>query len=222
MDPKREVPRGQGHTPTVDAAQNVWFTAVIGNRIGRWDRQTAQIRLWAPPTADSWPYGIVVDRQNNVWFAESSKCKVAKFNPATEQFTEYAARTQPCTLARVALDSKGMVWYGVTSAARLGRLDPATGSITEFDMPRPLSEPYDVWPDGEDNIWTNDGGTEGALVRFDQRSRSFTYYPNPHVSRVSKIEVTREGAVWYPFQGEKGGGVGVLYPAAATRPPGTR
>jgi virginiamycin B lyase len=212
MDARKDVPRGQGHTPTVDADQNVWFTAVIGNRIGKWDRRTERITLWAPPTPDSWPYGIVTDRQNNVWFAESSKCKVAKFHPATEQFTEYAALTQPCTLARVALDSKGMVWYGVTSAARLGSLDPASGRIVEYDMPMPLSEPYDVWPDGQDNIWTNDGGSEGALIRFDQRSRTFTYYPNPHVARVSKIEISRDGAVWYPFHGEQSAGVGVLYP----------
>lgn len=212
MDPKGEVPRGQGHTPTLDSRQNVWFTAVIGNRIGKWDRQTKKITLWAPPTPDSWPYGIVADKQDNIWFAESSKCKVAKFDPVAEQFTEYPALTQPCTMARVGLDSKGMVWYGVTSAAKLGKLDPATGKIVEYDFPTPLSEPYDTWPDNEDNIWTTDGGYEGGLIRFDQRSGRFTYYPNPNVIRVSKIETTREGAVWYPFRGENDGGVGVLYP----------
>lgn len=212
MDPRHEVPRAQGHTPTLDSRQNVWFTAVIGNRIGKWDRQTEQITLWAPPTPDSWPYGIVIDKRDNVWFAESSRCKIAKFDPLSETFTEYPALTQPCVMARLGLDSKGMVWYGITSAAKLGRLDPATGQMVEYDLPTPLSEPYDTWPDAEDNIWTTDGGYEGGLVRFDQRSGKFTYYPNPHARRVSKIEITREGAVWYPFRGERDSGLGVLYP----------
>jgi virginiamycin B lyase len=212
IDPNAEVPRGQGHTPTLDSAQNVWFTAVIGNRIGRWHRQTEKITLWAPPTPDSWPYGIVVDKRDNVWFAESAKCKVAKFDPMTETFTEYAPPTQPCVMARVGVDSKGMIWYSISSAAKLGKLDPATGKMVEYDFPTPLSEPYDAWPDPQDNIWTTDGGYEGGLVRFDQQSQMFTYYPNPHAVRVSKIEITREGAVWYPFRGEGGGGVGVLYP----------
>jgi virginiamycin B lyase len=212
MDPKREVPRGQGHTPTLDSKQNVWFTAVIGNRIGRWDRRTETITLWAPPTPDSWPYGIVADKGDNIWFAESAKCRVAKFDPRSETFTEYPALTQPCTLARVGLDSKGMIWYGITSAAKLGKLDPTTGKIVEYDIPTPLSEPYDAWPDGEDNIWTTDGGYEGGLIRFDERSGTFAYYPNPSIARVSKIEITREGAVWFPFRTDDRGGVGVLYP----------
>jgi virginiamycin B lyase len=188
---------------------------VIGNRIGKWSRQTGKITLWTPPTPDSWPYGIVVDKRDQVWFAESAKCKVAKFDPLTEMFIEYMPPTQPCVMARVAVDSKGMIWYGNTSAAKLGKLDPATGKMVEFAFPTPLSEPYDVWPDPQDNIWTTDGGYEGGLVRFDQRTERFGYFPNPHAVRVSKIEITREGAVWYPFRGERDGGVGVLYPDVA-------
>lgn len=215
IDPRGEVPRGQGHTPTLDSRQNVWFTAVIGNRIGQWNRQTERFTLWAPPTLDSWPYGIVVDTRDQVWFAESATCKVARFDPLTETFTEYVPPTQPCVIARIGLDSRGMIWYGVASAAKLGKLDPATGKIVEYDFPTPLSEPYDVSADPQDNIWTTDGGSEGGLVRFDQRTERFSYYPNPHAARISKIEITREGAVWYPFKGERDAGVGVLYPDVA-------
>jgi mono/diheme cytochrome c family protein len=30
----------QGHTPVLDSKQNIWFSVIIGNRIGKWDRAT--------------------------------------------------------------------------------------------------------------------------------------------------------------------------------------
>ena len=77
------------------------------------------------------------------------------------------------------------------------------------------TDKYDVAADPQDNIWTADRGSEGGLVRFDERTKRFSYYPNPHAARISRIEITPEGAVWYPFEGERDGGIGVLYPDAA-------
>ncbi|MBI4463099.1 MAG: carboxypeptidase regulatory-like domain-containing protein [Acidobacteria bacterium] len=212
MDPKGEVPGGHGHTPVLDSRQNVWFSVVVGNRLGKWDRQTEKITLWEPPTPHSWPFGIVVDKNDNIWIAEFHGCKVAKFDPRTERFTEYPALTQPCTLARLGIDPQGTVWYGVSSAARLGKLDPHTGKMFEYAIPSPLSEPYDTWTDNQDNIWMSDGGYGGTLIRFDPRTEKFFYFPTPQTTRINKVEITREGAVWYGFASDKSSGVGVLYP----------
>ena len=88
----------------------------------------------------------------NVWFAEFRRCKIGKFDPRTEKFTEYAALTQPCTIRRVGVDSAGMVWYGWFNNGKLGKIDPKTGKIVEYAIPMPFSEPYDVWPDREDQM----------------------------------------------------------------------
>ena len=204
--------KGRGHSPTLDSQQNVWFTVIGGDMLGKWDRQTGKSTVWKVPTAGAGPYGIAVDKDDNVWFAEFRRCKIGRFEPKTEKFTEYAAPTQPCTIRRLGVDSAGIVWYGGFNNGKLGRLDPKTGAITEYDIPMPYSEPYDVWPDRHDNIWISDGGQGGALIRFEPKARTFTYYPTPQITDQPKLAISREGAVWYTPRSSVKAAVGVLYP----------
>jgi len=76
----------------------------------------------------------------------------------------------------------------------------------------PFSEPYDVWPDRHDDIWISDGGQGGALIKFDQRTETFTYYPAPQITDQPKLAITREGAIWYTPRSSSKAAVGVLYP----------
>jgi virginiamycin B lyase len=204
--------KGRGHTPVVDSKDNVWFTVIVGDMIGKWDRQTGKSTVWKVPTQGAAPYGIALDRDENVWFAEFRRCKIGRFDPRTETFTEYAALTQPCTIRRLGVDSTGVVWYGGFNTGKLGRIDPKTGKIVEYDIPMPFSEPYDVWPDREDKIWISDGGQGGALIRFDPKTEKFTYYPTPQITDQPKLAITRDGAVWYTPRSSSKAAAGVLYP----------
>lgn len=212
MDPNGEIEGGQGHTPIVDSEQNIWFTVIIGNKLGKWDRKTEKITLWEVPTPNSYPYGIVLDKDENIWIAEFVGCKVAKFDRATEKFTEYTPLTEPCLMRRLGIDSKGTIWYGLFSSGKLGKLDPNTGEIIEYDLPMPHSQPYDTWADAEDNIWIGDGGQSGTLIKFDPLTEKFTYYPAPQRGDMPKLEVTQDGAIWYNPRSADRGAVGVLYP----------
>ncbi len=202
----------RGHTPVLDSKQNVWFTIIVGSRLGKWDRQTGKISTWAFPSATAFPYGIVVDKGDQVWMAELRGCKIARFDPETEKFTEYPSPTQPCTIQRLGADSKGTIWYGVGSSGKLGKLDPKTGKIVEYNIPMPYSQPYDVNPDGNDNVWISDAGQGGTLIKFDPRTEKFTYYPSPQVSDMPRVQITREGAIWYCPRASSNAAVGVLYP----------
>jgi virginiamycin B lyase len=204
--------KGAGHTPVVDSKDNVWFTVIRGDMLGKWDRATGKSTVWKVPTVGAAPYGIALDRAENVWFAEFRRCKIGKFDPKTEKFTEYDALTQPCTIRRLGVDSKDVVWYGGFSSGKLGKMDPATGKIVEYAIPMPFSEPYDVWPDRHDDIWISDGGQGGALIKFDQRTEKFTYYPAPQITDQPKLAITREGAIWYTPRSSSKAAVGVLYP----------
>ena len=204
--------KGRGHTPAVDSKDNVWFSVIAGDMIGKWDRQTGKSVVWKVPTQGAAPYGLTLDRDDNVWFAEFRRCKIGKFDPRTEKFTEYAALTQPCTIRRLGVDSTGIVWYGGFNNGELGRIDPRTGKIVEYDVPMAFSEPYDVWPDREDKIWISDGGQGGALIRFDPATEKFTYYPTPQITDQPKLAITREGGIWYTPRSSSKAAVGVLYP----------
>jgi virginiamycin B lyase len=204
--------KGRGHTPVVDSKDNVWFTVIVGDMIGKWDRQTGKSTVWKVPTQGAAPYGVTLDKDENVWFAEFRRCKIGKFDPRTEKFTEYAALTRPCTIRRLGADSTGAIWYGGFSNGKLGRIDPATGKIVEHDIPMAFSEPYDVWPDRDDKIWISDGGQGGALIRFDPTTEKFTYYPTPQITDQPKLAITREGAIWYTPRSSSKAAAGVLYP----------
>ena len=212
MDSTGQSKGARGHTPIIDSKENVWFTVIGGDMLGKWDRKTEKATVWKVPTQGAAPYGISLDKDENVWFAEFRRGKIAKFDPKTETFTEYPALTQPTTIRRLGVDSTGTVWYGGFSTGKLGKLDPKSGKIVEYNIPMPFSEPYDVWPDRNDRIWISDAGQGGALISFDPKTEKFTYYPTPQVTDQPKLAITRDGAVWYTPRSSSKAAAGVLYP----------
>lgn len=208
--------RWGGHTPVFDSTGDLWYTGIQNDTLGKWDRETDDVKTWTVPTQGSRPYGVIVDRDDKVWFANLHTCMVTSFDPDAEEFTEYVSPSAPCAVRRLGLDSNGIIWYGAFSDGRLGKIDPETGKITEYEIGR-FAEPYEAYADLEDNIWVTDGG-QNMLVRFDQETEQFTYYPAPlpHSDRP-KMHITRDGAVWYPNRGAAVAGTapakaGVLYP----------
>jgi streptogramin lyase len=214
---KTNGPAMHGHTPVLDSKENVWFSMLAGNHIGKWDRATDKITLWESPVGRDRPYGIFVSPDDKIWYAKFHDCGVSMFDPETETFTQYKAESAPCAVRRLGQDSKGIVWYGLFSRGILVRLDPATGEQREIKIPTGISEPYDVWPDPFDNVWLSDGAQEGVLIKFDQETEEFTFYPSPQRTDFPKVAITKEGAVWYAprmVAMTNGGpaGLGVLYP----------
>jgi virginiamycin B lyase len=203
----------QGHTPVLDSKQNVWFSVIIGNKIGKWDRaQQKVVALYEPPTLNSYPYGLIIDKNDKIWFAEYAGCKIARFDPVTEKFTEWAALSSPCQIRRLGIDAKGMIWYGNYSRGKLGKLDPTTGKVVEYNIPLQYAQPYDAWPDADGNIWVPDDGQGGTLMKFDPKTEKFTYYPAPQIGDMPKLAITREGAIWYTPRSSANAAAGVLYP----------
>jgi virginiamycin B lyase len=207
----------RGHDPIVDADDNIWLTVIRGNRLAKYDAKTGKISLYEPPTASSYPYGADKDKAGNIWISQFTQCRMAKFDPKEEVFTEYPALTayeeDPfCLIRRGSVDKNGMVWYGVFSNGKIGKLDPATGKMVEYKMPVAFAEPYDIWPDNDNNMWIADGAMGGAIIKFDQKTENFTFYPAVQRGDLPKIEITREGAIWYNPRSALKGAVGVLYP----------
>lgn len=200
-----------GHTPVVDSKQNIWMTLSYTDQLAKWDRKTQEISRFDVPTAHSFPYGAYADKKDNIWLAEWFRCKVAKFDPETEKFTEYALPNPPCTVKRLSVDSKGIAWY-VADGGRLGSIEPKSAKIAEYEMPVAYSSGYDVQPDAQDNLWISDSGQGGAILKFDRATREFTYYPSVQMTDMPKLEVTKDGAIWYSARSADVKAIGVLYP----------
>lgn len=214
VNPENKIKeRLQSHTPVVDFQGNVWVTMIGGDRFYKWDRGTRKIVMYDTPTRPSSPYGIDVDSQGNIWMALfRGDVRVGKYDPKADKFTEYKALTQPGRMRRASVDLEDRVWYGIHDRGTIGWVDPKSGKVTEYKLPLNLSRPYDPQPDYEGNIWFGDNGQGGTTIKFDPRTREFTYYPTPQVTDQPKIEITRDGAIWYCPRSAAEPGVGVLYP----------
>ena len=204
----------RGHTVALDSLENVWFTLIYGDALGKWDRETKKIQVWRVPTKNAMPYGLDVGPDDTPALAQLYGCQVSVFDAGTETFTEYPALVDPpCKTRRLGIDSKGLLWYGVFSQGKLGKIDLKTGEQVEFDMASRFAEPYSVRVDRHtDTIWMSDGGMGGTLISFDAETEEFTYYPTPRRSDMPEIDVSRDGNVWYSTRAIPNGGVGVLYP----------
>lgn len=207
-----------GHTPVFTSDGDLWFSLLLGNKIGHWDRATNKVTAYDSPEPRARPYGFINDHNDKLWYVEYHTDAVVRFDPDTETFKRYYIETRPAAMRRLGVDSKNFIWYGVYGApgpaGKIGRLDPATGETIERDLPIPYSNPYDAWADDDDNIWIS---SDNYLTKFDQETEKFTIYPMPERTDMPKISVTRDGTIWYTprfagLSGGMGGGAAVLYP----------
>ena len=212
-DPDAKRPP-HGNTPFVDSKQNIWESLSFANAIAKWDRTTGEVSLYKTPTDNSFAYGMVMDKNDKVWLADWWRCKVTKFDPVENQWIEYAPLTRPCTMRRVFADHNGMIWYALEWPGKIGMLDPNTTKIVEYAMPLKWSFPYDIQQDHNENYWIADSGQGGALVKFDLKTKTFTYYPAEQRTDMPKIEVSGENSIWYTTRSAdpKDQALGVLYP----------
>jgi streptogramin lyase len=184
-----------------------------GDRFYKWNRETRKIDMYETSTRPSAPYGIDMDSRGNIWMALFRGApRVAKYEPSTGKYSEYPAITTTGRMRRASVDMNDRVWYGIHDRGVLGYVDPKTGAATEFKIPVQLSKPYDPQADYEGNIWVGDDGQGGNTIRFNPRTRDWSFYPTPQVADQPKLEITRDGAVWYCPRSGAEPGVGVLYP----------
>ena len=208
----------------MDSKGNIYIGWIMGGAISKWDRATGEVSVFRIPTPHAIPYGVIADRNDNIWIALWSGGKIVKFDTSNNSWTEFTAPTYPGHTRRLNVDSQNNIWWGIYSAGKrpgkLVKLDQSTGKMTEWSIPQQNAEPYDVAADPEDNIWAPDVGqrTDGeygaTLWKFDPRSEEFTFYPKPQRHADSpKIQITRDGAVWYSPRGSREApAFGVLYP----------
>ena len=72
-----------------------------------------------------------------------------------------------------------------------------SGKVGEHSLPLRSGNLYEVWAGLDDNIWASNS-VYNSLVRFDQKTKKFTYFPFPEFrTHVPKMEVDSEGTLWF-------------------------
>jgi virginiamycin B lyase len=131
------------HTLVFDHDGIIWFTVQAGNRVGRLDPNSGEIKLVTPPTANARPYGIVVNAENAVWFVEfgARLSRPARPRDRHREGMALAQRTKIAALRHRLHQGRGLVQ----------RVRRKTHTIVRFD---PVREKFQTWPipDGGDIV----------------------------------------------------------------------
>jgi len=177
----------------VDQADNVWFTEVFGNAVGKLDTRSGEITEYQIPTPDSRPGGIAVDHKGRIWFTEQKGNKIGVFDPAMA--------------AKIGTPSPAASALGLTplSDTSLHAEEVDTGSIEEFRVPTPGAGPGgDLLQSGKGWLWFPEV-YGNKVAAFDSVSKQFREIdiPTPFSMPIG-IAATSDGILWVPeFRGNR-------------------
>ena len=202
----------------MDSKGNIYVGWIMGGALSKLERATNKVSVFPIPSTTpsrtaSWPTGTTTS-------GSRSGMSAASRSSTRRRISGRSSRRPPIRgmSAGPTWTAKNNIWFGIWAAGKrpgkLAKLDQTTGRITEYTVPMQNAEPYDVAADAEDNIWAADAGQDAALWKFDTRNQTFSFYPKPQrAADTPKIQITRDGAVWYSPRGSRNApAIGVLYP----------
>ncbi|MAS38037.1 MAG: lyase [Anaerolineaceae bacterium] len=148
-----EAPRGAGPygiTATPDG--EIYYASLAGSYVGHIDRETAEVTVLDPPTANQGARRVWSDSQGRIWVSEWDGGNVSVYNPADESWQTWrlpGERPQPYA---VYVDERDIVWLSDFNANALVSFDPATETFTSYPLPSAsgnvrqiLGRPGEVW-----------------------------------------------------------------------------
>ncbi len=130
------VPRPNIYDVISDPGNNVYFTVLGKETIGRIDARTGKIAFYQTPTLGSGPRRGMLDSQGRLWFGENRGDRIGMFDTKTEQFQEWPAPTPGSWPYDVTADKNGEAWGGGEFTDTVDRLNPRTGEFVEYLLPR--------------------------------------------------------------------------------------
>lgn len=186
---------GAPHDPAVDSKGVAWWTDQSGSRIGFWNPDTGESKVWSTPTQPCTTHGLIPDDQDNIWYTGQGCDKIGKLDRAADRVTDYAAGgNSPHT--PVFLD--GIIWYTLQGSSSIGRLDtksPQSAPQTFEVGPGP----YGIWMSPKTGkLWVAIFGTN-QIVEVDPSNPgqpNRIQLPNAG-SRPRRIAVDEKGHVYY-------------------------
>jgi len=146
------TPKSNPYGIVVDQKDQVWWTQMIADKIGKLDPKTQEITEYPVPKLAA-PRRITVDSKGNIWFTEWRRSKVARMHPDTGEITEFdmpQANSDPYDLM---VDIEDKVWVTGFQSNTIVHLDPSTGNIMEYPIPTPKTEVRKMWADPKQGVW---------------------------------------------------------------------
>lgn len=205
---------GRPNHITMGPDNNMWFTEIAANKIGR-ITPSGVVTEYAVPTPQANVAGIATGPDGNLWFTEFSG-KIGRITTGGA-VTEYAlpSNSQPFGMARGPDDN---MWFTQPGTNKIGRITPS-GAISHYAIPTANSQPFGITAGPDGNLWFVEN-TASKIGRITP-SGTITEYVLPSNGMPRWITAGPDGALWFtqPVAGKIGrittAGVITEYPAPA-------
>jgi streptogramin lyase len=130
---------------------NLWFTEVLGNKIGR-ITPSGVITEFAVPTSNCYPQGITAGPDGNVWFTETLSNKIGRITPSGV-IAEFVVPTSASSPYGIAAGPDGNLWFTEYAGQKIGRISPSGAGIVEFPVISGENGPLGIVAGPDGNLW---------------------------------------------------------------------
>lgn len=173
---------------------DLWFTEMSANLVGKIDTDTGQVTEYSVPTSNAGPNGITLGADGNMWFAEYTAGKIGVIT-SSGTITEYTIGGNPTDLA---LGSDGNVWFTSYNTNQVGKIT-TSGTATWYSAPSG-SGPAGIAAGADGNLWVTEHNT-GKIAKV-TTSGTFTEYTIPTSGSAPwAINAGPNGTLWFAESG---------------------
>jgi len=157
---------------------------------------------------NSQPNAIASDSRGNIWFTLAADYAIGELSPLNGTTHEFRIPHQNGSLVSwgIAADNaKGLIWFTDQLANSVWSFDVASDGFARYQLPTPLSSPYQVAVDGGGNVWFTeiDGGrigeitSLGAIKEYAVPAGAPATSSGTALTGPAGIAIGRGGVVWF-------------------------
>ena len=193
----------------VDDQNRIWFTELLGNKIGVYDQSKKQLTEYPVPTNASGPADLSFDRNGALWFTEAYASNLGEFFPENQSFREYPLGNSTgsqivSSPVGLAIDDQSNVWVADHGGNWIVEFNPVTHGIVEYPTHFPPENVYpislvnDLLIDSNGKVWfTEHGGNSiGYLNTKDYTMAEFPIPTGP-LSTCLWLALAPNGDIWF-------------------------
>jgi virginiamycin B lyase len=188
----------------VDPQGRVWVTLMNVNELARLDPVTGEWKLFAAPTQNAGPHGLVSDSGGNIWFTENTAGKIGRVDARTGSISEFSVPGVGDPHTPV-FGPDGALWFTAEEANSVTRMDTQNGQFRSYLVPTPKAAPYGLVAGPDGGLWFCEFGAN-KLGRIDPATGAITEFTAPEAdARPRQLVVVGAALYFTDFAGGRMG-----------------
>ena len=187
-----------GNNLLEDKAGWLWFTEMLGNKIGAVNIHNKEFREYELSSPSSMPVGLAVEEDGTLWAALFRGNSLAKINPDSGEVIEYPLAEESALPSSLVLDGKNRLWMTQLGANQISLFNPETASFKGYPLPRQDSNPMQAIYDAQrDALWISCANDERSyLAKLDLGTMAYDVFLTPTATAQPIGLMLHKGNVW--------------------------